>query len=163
MATDSITRTLVFEPIPRAELDKIRAARRDEAGNQLTPQADPEGGNPLRCCLRESRPGERVLLIAYTPSGTAGAYAERGPVFVHAGPCGGYTTPHHYPPGLSHRQQVVRAYDHDGRITDGVLTGDGEQATAVIQQLLARPDVALVHLRNVGWGCYNFMVRPGNG
>jgi hypothetical protein len=163
MATDSITRTLVFEPIPAAEVDKIRAAGRDEAGNRLTPQADPEGGNPLRCCLRETRPGERVLLIAYTPPGTAGAYAERGPVFVHADPCGGYATPHRYPPGLSHRQQAVRAYDQDGRIADGVLAGDGEQATAVIRELLARPDVALVHLRNVGWGCYNFAVRRGDG
>ena len=161
MATDSITSTLVFEPIPAGELDKIRAAGMDEAGNRLTPQADPEGGDPLRCCLRETRPGEQVLLIAYTPPGTAGAYAERGPVFIHADPCEGYTTPDRYPPGLSHRQQVVRAYDQDGQIADGILAGDGEQALAVIQQLLARPDVALVHLRNVGYGCYNFTVRPG--
>jgi Protein of unknown function (DUF1203) len=161
MATDSITSTLVFEPIPAGELGKIRAAGVDEAGNKLTPQADPEGGDPLRCCLRETRPGEQVLLIAYTPPGTAGAYAERGPVFIHADPCEGYTTPDRYPPGLSHRQQVVRAYDQDGQIADGILAGDGEQALAVIQQLLARPDVALVHLRNVGYGCYNFTVRPG--
>ncbi len=161
MATDSITSTLVFEPIPAGELDKIRAAGMDEAGNRLTPQPDPEGGDPLRCCLRETRPGEQVLLIAYTPPGTAGAYAERGPVFIHADPCEGYTTPDRYPPGLSHRQQVVRAYDQDGQIADGILAGDGEQALAVIQQLLARPDVALVHLRNVGYGCYNFTVRPG--
>jgi len=93
MATNSITRTLVFEPIPAAELARIRAAGRDEAGNRVTPQADREGGSPLRCCLRETRPGEQVLLIAYTPPGTAGAYAERGPVFVHADPCGGYATP----------------------------------------------------------------------
>jgi hypothetical protein len=161
MATDSITSTLVFEPIPAGELGKIRAAGVDEAGNKLTPQADPEGGDPLRCCLRETRPGEQVLLIAYTPPGTAGAYAERGPVFIHADPCEGYTTPDRYPPGLSHRQQVVRAYDQDGQIADGILAGDGEQTLAVIQQLLARPDVALVHLRNVGYGCYNFTVRPG--
>jgi hypothetical protein len=30
---------------------------------------------------------------------------------------------------------------------------------AVIGELLGRPDVALVHLRNVGYGCYNFAVR----
>jgi hypothetical protein len=161
MATDSITSTLVFEPIPAGELDKIRAAGVDEAGNRLTAQADPEGGNPLRCCLRETRPGEQVLLIAYTPPGTAGAYAERGPVFIHADPCEGYATPDRYPPGLSHRQQVVRAYDRDGQIADGILAGDGKQALAVILQLLARPDVALVQLRNVGYGCYNFTVRPG--
>ena len=151
MVSDAITRTLVFEPIPAAELDRgARAAGQDEAGNPLTPQADPEGGDPLRCCLRETRPGEQVLLLAYTPPGTAGPYAERGPVFVHADPCGGYATPDRYPPGLSHRQQVVRAYVPAGRIADGILAPDGEHAPAVIRELLARPDVTLVHLRNVG-------------
>jgi hypothetical protein len=152
---------LVFEPIPPAELQRIRAAGLDEAGNRLTVQVDSAGGSPLRCCLRESTPGERVLLIAYTPPGTGGAYAERGPVFIHAEPCPGYLTPDRYPPGLSHRQQVVRAYDREGRIADGVLVNDGEHATAVIGELLGRADVALVHLRNVGYGCYNFAVRRG--
>lgn len=152
---------LVFEPIPPATLQQIRAAGADEAGNLLTVQADTEGGSPLRCCLRESAPGERVLLIAYTPPGTRGAYAERGPVFIHAGPCGGYLTPDRYPPALSHRPQVVRAYDRHGRIADGVLASNGDHAMTVIRELLARPDVTLVHLRNVGYGCYNFAVRRG--
>ena len=152
---------LVFEPIPPARLQQIRAARADEAGNPLTVQADTEGGSPLRCCLRESAPGDRVLLIAYTPPGTRGAYAERGPVFIHARPCGGYLTPDRYPPALSHRPQVVRAYDRDGQIADGVLASNGDHAMTVIRELLARPDVTLVHLRNVGYGCYNFAVRRG--
>lgn len=155
------TSTLVFEPIPAAELERIRAAGYDEAGNPLAATVDASGGSPLRCCLRETRPGEQVLLLAYTPPGTAGPYAERGPVFIHASRCGGYTTPGQYPPGLSHRQQVVRAYDRAGRIADGVLVGDGHQAEAVIQQLLSQPHIALAHLRNVGYGCYNFSVRRG--
>jgi hypothetical protein len=152
---------LIFDPIPPAELQQIRTAGLDEAGNRLTVQVDTAGGSPLRCCLRESAPGERVLLIVYTPPGTRGAYAERGPVFIHAEPCSGYLTPDRYPPALSHRQQVVRAYDRDGRIADGVLVSDGEHAMAVIGDLLGRADVALVHLRNVGYGCYNFAVRRG--
>ena len=152
---------LIFEAIPAATLHRIRAAGVDEAGNGLTVQVDAEGGNPLRCCLRESAPGEQVLLIAYTPPGTRGAYAERGPVFIHAEPCDGYLTPDRYPPGLRHRQQVVRAYSKDGRIADGVLVNDGQHAMTVIGDLLARPDVAVVHLRNVGYGCYNFAVRRG--
>jgi hypothetical protein len=152
---------LVFEAIPQTELRQIRAAGADEAGNRLTVRADTDGGSPLRCCLRESAPGERILLIAYTPPGTRGAYAERGPVFIHAQPCDGYLTPDRYPPALSHRQQVVRAYDTDGQIAVGVLVSDGEHAMTVIGELLARPDVALVHLRNVGHGCYNFAVRRG--
>jgi hypothetical protein len=158
--TTAGTGALTFEAIPAAELAQIRAAGRDEAGNSLTVQVD-NGGSPVRCCLRETRPGERVMLIAYTPPGTAGAYAERGPVFVHADPCEGYLTPRRYPPGLRHRMQVVRAYDRQGRIADGVLAADGLQAEAVIAEMLARPDVELVHLRNVGYGCYNFAVRGG--
>jgi hypothetical protein len=158
--TTAGTGDLTFDAIPAAELAEIRAAGRDEAGNSLTVQAD-NGGSPVRCCLRETRPGERVMLIAYTPPGTAGAYAERGPVFVHADPCEGYPTPRRYPPGLRHRMQVVRAYDRQGRIADGVLAADGLQAEAVIAEMLARPDVELVDLRNVGYGCYNFAVRGG--
>jgi hypothetical protein len=152
---------LVFEAIPRTVLDQITAAGADEAGNRLTVKTVTAGGSPLRCCLRESAPGERIMLIAYTPPGTRGAYAERGPVFIHAQPCDGYLTPGMYPPALRHRQQVVRAYDGDGQIADGVLVSDGEHATTVIGELLARPGVALVHLRNVGYGCYNFAVRRG--
>jgi len=151
--------SLVFEAIPQARLQEIRAAGVDEAGNRLTVRAETSGGSPLRCCLRESAPGEQLLLIAYTPPGGRGAYAERGPVFIHARPCDGYRTPHQYPPGLSHRQQVVRAYDLDGQIADGVLVSDGEHAMRAIGELLARPDVTLVQLRNVGYGCYNFAVR----
>jgi hypothetical protein len=152
--------SLVFEPIPLMVLDQIRAAGVDEAGLPLTLQTDPDGGSPLRCCLRETRPGEQVLLISYTPPGTRGAYAERGPVFIHAQPCAGYATPGQYPPALSHRQQVVRAYDHEGRIAGGTLVADGSAALTAIRDYLGRPDIPLVHLRNVGYGCYNFAVRP---
>jgi Protein of unknown function (DUF1203) len=155
--------TLTYQAIPAEELDAIRAAGRDEAGNPLEVQVHAEGGAPLRCCLREARPGERLLLIAYSPPGTAGAYAERGPVFVHADRCPGYRAPHQYPAELMGRQQVVRAYDRQGRIAGGVLAGDGQQAQGVIAELLARPEVELVHLRNVGYGCYNFAVRANGG
>jgi hypothetical protein len=153
------TSGLLYQAIPPRELDAIRAAREDEAGNPLEARVARDGGAPLRCCLREARAGERLLLIAYSPPGTAGAYAERGPVFVHADRCGGYRTPGEYPPELAHRPQVVRAYDGQGRIADGVLAADGRQAQDVIGELLARPGVELVHLRNVGYGCYNFAVR----
>jgi Protein of unknown function (DUF1203) len=159
MTTDIASDHIVFEPIPLRALQEIRAAGQDETGSRLVVQTVEQGGNPLRCCLRETRPGERVLLIAYTPPGTAGAYAERGPVFIHAEACEGYASPNEYPPELKHRQQVVRGYDHHGRIIDGVLVDDGDHASTVIREMLGRPDVALVHLRNVGFGCYNCMVR----
>jgi hypothetical protein len=139
----------VVEAIAAAQLRKLREQGRDSAGNPLAVQVDGEGGSPLRCCLRETQPGERVLLIAYTPPGTAGAYAERGPVFVHADACEGYLTPGQYPPELRHRRQVVRAYDGEGRIAGGMLVNNADEAEAAIRFALSRPDVELVHLRNV--------------
>ena len=146
-------------PIPAATLDQIRTGRSDETGREVTARADEAGGSPLRCCLRESAPGEELLLIAYTPPGGRGAYAERGPVFIHAASCGGYLTPDRFPPELSHREQVVRACNSEGRIADGILASDGEHAVSIIRDLLGQPDVALVQLRSVGYGCYNFAVR----
>ena len=100
MTTTATATRLRYEPIPAAYLDQVRAAGHDEAGNPLAVQVVGPSGNPLRCCLRDSRPGERVVLIAYTPPGGAGPYAERGPVFVHAEPCDGYDDVGAYPPAL---------------------------------------------------------------
>ena len=49
--------------------------------------------------------------------------------------------------------------DREGRVAGGVMVEHGEHALPVIRDLLGRPDVALVHLRNVGYGCYNLAVR----
>ena len=55
------------------------------------------------------------------------------------------------PHGIANLAEVAHA--------PGVLVADGRQAQDVIAELLARPGVELVHLRNVGYGCYNFAVR----
>jgi hypothetical protein len=148
--------TFHIAAIPAAELDRIRAAGHDVEGNLFTP-IDAGGGEPLRCCLRPSRPGERIALIAYRPPGTAGAYAETGPVFVHAAPCAGYPGDGGWPPGFRDRQQVLRAYDAAGRITDALLV-EGAEAEAGIAKLLADPAHVTVHSRNVLYGCYMFAV-----
>lgn len=149
---------LVFEPIPGPLLERIRSEGVDEAGNPISVRSTEEG-DPLRCCLRAARRGESAMLIAYTPPGTTGAYAERGPVFVHAQQCEGYRSPGNYPPTLAHHPQVVRAYNYDGAIADGSLAEDGREALRLIEAFLSRDDVAMVHVRNVGYGCYNFAVR----
>ena len=117
--------TLSYLAIPAEELDAIRMAGRDEAGNVLEIQVPAEGGAPLRCCLREARAGERLLLIAYTPPGTAGAYAERGPVFIHAEHCDGYWTCDAYDPG----HQECTAHDARPPLCRGFpWYGDGPSA-----------------------------------
>jgi hypothetical protein len=120
---------------------------------------DPEGGAPLRCCLRDSRPGERIALASVTPPGPQGAYAESGPVFLHADPCAG---PDHagYPDEFRRRIQVFRAYSADGRIVGGQVVRPEEDQEAVAEELLGEADVAYLHSRNLVHGCYMFAIHP---
>ncbi len=149
--------SFVIFPIPAARLVALRHDGVDDAGGRFEPFVAEESGAPLRCCLREAGPGERLALIAYRPEGTAGAYREVGPVFVHADPCQGYAERDTYPAGFRDRRQVLRAYDEAGRIAEALLV-EGVQAEAGIAHLLASPRVATIHSRNVLYGCYMFAI-----
>jgi hypothetical protein len=156
--TTNTTATFLVEPIPPQELEAVRRNGRDTAGDPFRPFVAAEDGAPLRCCLREARAGERIALIAYRPPDTSGAYAEIGPVFVHAEPCAGYPDPHAYPEGFRHRAQVQRGYDAEGRIADAIMV-EGATAETGIARLFADPDIVAVHSRNVLYGCYMFAVH----
>lgn len=159
MATTATT-TFRVEAIPVETLELIRATGRDEAGNVPRERVDVDGGSPLRCCLRDALPGERMLLIAYTPPGVAGPYSERGPVFIHAEPCAGYPDVHRYPHELGRRRQIVRGYDLDGNMATATIVADGGAAEQELNTILARPEIRVAHVRNVAAGCYNFAVWP---
>jgi len=162
-------RVLAVSPAVVAELRE-----RDDAGRPMRPQRDQEGGSPLRCCLRHSRPGESIALVSYAPlhrwaAGTGvdpGAYDERGPVFVHADAedCEGPEPGEGYP-GAMHGIRVFRAYDAQGRILRGELVpaAPPEQvhavADAALRGLFADPAVALVHVRALGHGCFVLEAR----
>jgi len=96
------------------------------------------------------------VLIAYQPSRIGGPYAEVGPVFVHAEPCPGWTGDG-YPPGNVHRCQLLRAYDDVGNQVDKVVAEPG-RSDDEIRRLLARPEVAFLHSRNVLAGCFMFAI-----
>ncbi|MGW6791525.1 DUF1203 domain-containing protein [Streptomyces chartreusis] len=148
-------------PIDPAALKELRTA--DDAGRRMRPVTDEEGGAPLRCCLRRSAPGERIALVSYAPlrrwaAGTGvdpGAYDEQGPVFIHAEECGG-------PDGdalpFANAHRTVRRYSADGRILGGRLVEPGAFEEA-FTAAFADPEVALLHVRAVEYGCFLYEVR----
>jgi len=160
----TLTQTFVVRPIDGDVLDQLRQV--DDAGRAPLPVLDADGGSPLRCCLKPSRPGERVLLVSYAPirrwaaahGVDPAAYDELGPVFIHAGACGG---PDHtgYPADVGATPRVMRAYDGKGRIVDGRLVADGEDPEPVIDALLADERVAFVHARALAFGCFTFAIE----
>ena len=140
--TESQTVRLRYEPLPAALADDATRTFIDE-----------DGGLPLRCCLRDSRPGERIALVAVSPEAPQGAYRETGPVFLHADGCAG-PADNGYPEDFRRRTQVFRTYDHAGVIIGGEVVPAGSGQEDVAARLLADPDVAFVQTRNVIHGCY---------
>jgi hypothetical protein len=141
--------------LPGAVLDTVRASGLDASGNPVE-QVTAEGGEPLRCCLRNATPGERLILFGYEPPLRPGPYREIGPVFAHAQPCDGADD--RYPPEWYGRPQVLRAYDKRGWIHPATRVHDGSDPGAEIAAVLADPDVEQIHSRNVAYGCYMFTI-----
>ncbi|MFB7914229.1 DUF1203 domain-containing protein [Streptomyces sp. NPDC056061] len=164
-------------PIPPDALAELRAT--DDAGRPLRPYTAREDGvpidsvgSPLRCCLRPIEAGERVALVSYAPlrrwaaatDADPGAYDESGPVFIHAEECEG-------PRGARPRCPFARAgalrtlrrYDAAGHIVGGRCFEIPEDAEEGFDQALAEafadPEVALVHVRALEYGCFPFEVR----
>jgi hypothetical protein len=164
-------------PIRANALGELRDT--DDAGRPLRPYTSREDGvpvkcvgSPLRCCLRTIRPGERVALVSYAPlrrwaadtGADPGAYDEAGPVFIHAEACGGpQLSGRRYPFALAGALRTIRRYNAAGHIVGGSLFEIPEDAEAgfdrAFKEAFAEPDVALVHVRAVEYGCFLFEVR----
>ncbi|GGV89218.1 hypothetical protein GCM10015535_42560 [Streptomyces gelaticus] len=164
-----MTTTYEVRAIDPTVLKRLRD--RDDAGRTREPFTDPEGGAPLRCCLRHSEPGERIVLVSYAPlqrwasdtGAEPGPYDERGPVFVHAEECEGAASGSAYPVELHGARRVLRSYDARGHIIGGRLIEIPKERASEVDHALsavfADPDVALVHVRAVEFGCFMVEVR----
>ncbi|MFE9010550.1 DUF1203 domain-containing protein [Streptomyces cyaneofuscatus] len=160
----------VPRPIAPAALAELRAT--DDAGRPCAPYTETGAGAPLRCCLRGSEPGERIALVSYAPlrrwaaaTGAApGAYDEQGPVFIHAEECAGPAPARPgYPFSRPGALRTLRRYDARGHIVGGRLLEIPAEAEkgfdAAFDEAFADPEVALVHVRAVEYGCLHFEVR----
>ncbi|MFB9905440.1 DUF1203 domain-containing protein [Allokutzneria oryzae] len=147
-----------IHPLHTAVLDRVRATGLDTSGNPVEYVAA-TAGNPLRCCLRDAREGEELMLFGYEPLLPATSpYREIGAVFAHAHPCGGPAKDEPYPADWVGRPQVLRAYDKRGWIHPVTQAHDGADPVAVIAEMLAEPDVVEIHSRNIAYGCYMFSI-----
>ncbi|GAA3448134.1 DUF1203 domain-containing protein [Planomonospora venezuelensis] len=138
----------------------------DDAGRPPRLSVDEAGGSPLRCCLSRARPGERIALVSYAPlrrwaaetGADPGPYDELGPIFLHAGGCPGPGSGPGWP--QAHRgPRVLRAYAAAGHILEGRHLAAGADAETALKELLDDPEVAVVHVRAVAFGCFQFEVR----
>jgi Protein of unknown function (DUF1203) len=169
------TRPTTFEVHPIAPGVVCQLQTLDDLGRAPRFIRDEEGGSPLRCCLRLSRPGDEIMLASYAPLRRwalergidPGAYDEAGPVFIHAGLCDG-ARGSGFPVDFLGAERMFRAYGENGSILFGRRVGPGEiadQASAerVLGEVFADERVAVVHARAIEFGCFTFEIRRYRG
>ncbi|MFW3459633.1 DUF1203 domain-containing protein [Streptomyces microflavus] len=159
-----------MSPAPSPPLSSPNSARPTTRAAPA-PRTRRRGPAPLRCCLRGSEPGSTSpwsptpRCVAGRPRpGGPGAYDEQGPVFIHAEECAGPAPAHQgYPFSRPGALRTVRRYDARGHIAGGRLLEIPAEAEkgfdAAFDEAFADPEVALVHVRAVEYGCFHFEVR----
>ena len=148
--------TFRLQAIDPHELAEVRSTGRDLAGHVAEPLVDTGGGSQLRCCLRRSAPGERLLLIGHAPLAADRPWREVGPVFVHEASCDGYGSTDSVPVWFDDERRVVRAYDESGTMVYAVnrVVEAGSGVTAALDGVFEDPRVAEAHVRNLLAQCF---------
>ena len=153
----------VFKALPTGAVRALQAGASDAYG--MTPERKISDGDgvPCRHCLRNVDAGEAYLVLAYRPFPALQPYAETGPIFLHAQGCDRAPEAGTLPELFSRTAAyIVRGYDAGDRIIYG--TGAVVPTTDIPERagkLLARGDVAYLHMRSAKNNCYQCRIERG--
>lgn len=113
--------------------------------------------HPDRIELRLARPGEPVLLLNHEHHGADTPYRARHAIFVREHAETTYDAIDRVPMTLRSLMSL-RAFDAEGMMLDADIA-EGDAVEALIERLLALPDVAYVHAHYARRGCYAALIR----
>lgn len=153
---------IIFEPMDTRTAQHMRNGGPDSNGNQPEREISDGIGVPCRCCMKMVGKGEPFLVAAWRPFTKSHAYAETGPVFLHAETCTAEPVAQGALPAfLQSPDYILRGYDADERIvygTGGVITRD--DIPARLEELLKEHTVEAVHIRSSRNNCYHCRAVP---
>lgn len=144
-----------FEALPTEAVRVLQRGGPDAYGRKPERKISDGNGVPCRHCMRNVAAGEPYLVLAYRPFPELQPYAETGPIFLHAKECERARCGSEPPEMLAGPDYIVRGYGADDRIVYG--TGAVVPTPAIAEKaeaLLARDDVAYVHVRSARNNCY---------
>ncbi|MEJ6782984.1 DUF1203 domain-containing protein [Aminobacter sp. Piv2-1] len=153
--------TLKFKALPTDEVRALQSGAPDAYGMVPERRLSDGDGVPCRHCLKNVAAGEPYLILAYRPFPELQPYAETGPIFLHAGECPRADETAELPELFTKtRDYILRGYGADDRIVygTGAVTPTPE-IVAKAYELLARPDVAYVHMRSARNNCYQCRIE----
>jgi Protein of unknown function (DUF1203) len=141
--------TFIITPLPAGEVD---------VDTPVATHKVAQDDEPCRRCLRNARPGEKLVLAPYNPFERTSPYTGDGPVFVHEHGCDPFPpAPGAVSEQVGGRTLSVRAYDADAMLTDACVL-PGEQFAERAEGLLDDAGVDFLHVHFAGPGCFAFRV-----
>ncbi len=151
----------LFKALPTEIVRDLQSGGLDAYGMRPERRQSDGDGVPCRHCLRNVAEGDGYLVLAYRPFPVPQPYAETGPIFLHADGCERADDSETLPELFCRTADyIVRGYGADDRIVYG--TGAVVPTSAIparAQELLARPDVAYLHMRSARNNCYQCRIE----
>ncbi|MBX4889935.1 DUF1203 domain-containing protein [Rhizobium bangladeshense] len=150
-----------FVAMPTSDAEHLWNGGRDAYDRLPETMVSDGDGNPCRHCLKNIDEGEELLVFAYRPFQELQPYAETGPIFLHKQPCRRYTAEEVQPPMLTMSPDfIVRGYSANDRIIYGTgAVTDFDRIPAYAETLLARGDIAYVHVRSARNNCFQCRIE----
>jgi hypothetical protein len=144
--------------IPDAVAEKVRATGVSPRYGHPAHAEVAKGYGPCRQCLRDFAVGlERRILFTYDAFMDAEPLPLPGPIFIHEASCPRYPEDAGFPPDLRSHALTLEAYGRGRRLrAQEHVTGEIEP---VLEQLLARPDVDYIQVRDTAAGCYDCRIE----
>jgi hypothetical protein len=115
--------------------------------------ADRHPGFPCRVSLIDAQPGESVLLVNYEHLPAASPYRARYAIYVREDAMEARLAVDEIPPVLENRLLSLRAFSAADMLLDADIS-QGAELRGDIERLLAREEVAYLHVHNARPGCY---------
>jgi Protein of unknown function (DUF1203) len=103
--------------------------------------------------LVDARPGERLLLVNYEHLPVISPYRARYAIYVREKASEARLAVDEIPPVLASRLLSLRAFSAAGMLLDADVS-QGVELRGDIERLLAREEVAYLHVHNARPGCY---------
>ncbi|WP_018182624.1 DUF1203 domain-containing protein [Kaistia granuli] len=151
-----------YVAIPSRVAAHYRGGGADANGQTAERRISDGQGVPCRHCLRTVPAGAAYLILAHRPFETVNPYAELGPIFLCANACVRCEPSDASPPMLTSAAYIIRGYSTDERIVYG--SGKVVPRAAIgdeAGELLARDDIAFVHLRSSTNNCFQCRIERG--
>jgi len=121
--------------------------------------ADESPGYPCRVSLADAEVGDELVLLPFEHHAVSSPYRASGPIYVRR-VASERLVLDRVPDVLERRLLSVRAYDEASMMTQAQVV-DGRELAGALERLVARRDVAYIHVHYAKPGCYACRVTAG--